>query len=60
MAIGFLTEDEPPYGAVEQVSPLVRRVVARNPSRFTYHGTGTFILGPPEGCLLYTSPSPRD
>ena len=49
MAIGFLTEDEPPYGAVEQVSPLVRRVVARNPSRFTYHGTGTFILGPPEG-----------
>jgi glyoxylase-like metal-dependent hydrolase (beta-lactamase superfamily II) len=49
VAIGFLTEDEPPYGAVEQVSPLVRRVVARNPSRFTYHGTGTFILGPPEG-----------
>ena len=41
MAIEFRTEDAPPYGAVEQVSPLVRRVVARNPSRFTYHGTGT-------------------
>ena len=49
MAIEFRTEDAPPYGAVEQVSPLVRRVVARNPSRFTYHGTGTFLVGPPAG-----------
>jgi len=49
VAIEFRTEDAPPYGAVEQVSPLVRRVVARNPSRFTYHGTGTFLVGPPEG-----------
>jgi len=45
----FRTEDAPPYGTVEQVSPLVRRVVARNPSMFTYHGTGTFIVGPASG-----------
>jgi len=49
VAIEFRTEDAPPYGAIEQVSPLVRRVVAHNPSRFTYHGTGTFLVGPPEG-----------
>jgi len=45
----FRFEDAPPYGEVEQVSPLVRRVVARNPSKFTYHGSGTFIIGPAEG-----------
>ncbi|MEE2958722.1 MAG: MBL fold metallo-hydrolase [Actinomycetota bacterium] len=45
----FRTEEAPPYGSVEQVSPLVRRVVACNPSKFTYHGTGTFIVGPPSG-----------
>ncbi len=45
----FHFEDPPPYGVVEQVSPMVRRVVANNPSKFTYHGTGTFIVGPPSG-----------
>ena len=42
----FQFEDPPPYGNVEQLSPLVRRVVANNPSMFTYHGSGTFIIGP--------------
>ncbi|SVB03925.1 uncharacterized protein METZ01_LOCUS156779 [marine metagenome] len=42
----FQFEDTPPYGEVEQLSPLVRRVMARNPSKFTYHGSGTFIIGP--------------
>ena len=45
----FRYEDAPPYGEVEQVSPLVRRVVAHNPSKFTYHGSGTFIIGPADG-----------
>ncbi len=49
MAIDHLFEDKPPYGVTEQVSPLVRRVMAENPSVFTYYGTGTFIVGPPEG-----------
>jgi glyoxylase-like metal-dependent hydrolase (beta-lactamase superfamily II) len=33
------------YGAVNQLSPLVARVVAENPSKFTYKGTGTYIIG---------------
>lgn len=34
-----------PYGKIEQISPLVRRVLAKNPSPFTYIGTGTYIIG---------------
>jgi hypothetical protein len=37
------------YGAVERLSPQVRRVIARNPSAFTFHGTGTYIIGPASG-----------
>jgi glyoxylase-like metal-dependent hydrolase (beta-lactamase superfamily II) len=37
--------DEPKYGVVEQVSPLIRRVVANNPSKYSYRGTGTYIVG---------------
>lgn len=33
------------YGAVDRLSPLVARVVAENPSKFTYKGTGTYIIG---------------
>jgi len=29
------------YGEVQQVSPLIRRVVANNPGPFTYLGTGS-------------------
>ncbi|WP_420452562.1 MBL fold metallo-hydrolase [Ilumatobacter sp.] len=40
-----LAEDDFDYGAPESVAPGVRRVVARNPSKFTYRGTGTYIVG---------------
>ncbi|MFZ4812205.1 MAG: MBL fold metallo-hydrolase [Ilumatobacteraceae bacterium] len=43
--IPFVTLDDPRYGEVVQVSPLIRRVVANNPSKFTYLGTGTYIVG---------------
>lgn len=33
------------YGEAVQVSPLVRRVVAENANKFTYLGTGTYIVG---------------
>ncbi len=33
------------YASVSQVSPLVQRVIARNPSRFTFSGTGTYLVG---------------
>ncbi len=46
--IPFVTLDDPRYGDAVQVAPLIRRVIARNPSKFTYHGTGTYIVGASE------------
>ena len=34
-----------PYTLAEPIDPLVRRVLARNPSPFTYTGTQTYIVG---------------
>lgn len=34
-----------PYALAEQIGPLVRRVLARNPSPFTYTGTQTYLVG---------------
>ena len=34
-----------PTGIAEQVEPLVRRVLAPNPSPYTYTGTETYIIG---------------
>ena len=50
--------DAAPYGACEQVSPLVRRVLARNPSPFTYLGTGTYVVG--SGRVAVIDPGPDD
>lgn len=33
------------YAHVEVVAPKIRRIVARNPSNFTFTGTGTYIIG---------------
>ena len=38
-------EEHRPYGLAEQVAPGVRRVLARNPSPFSYTGTQTYIVG---------------
>ena len=55
-AIPFVTLDEPRYGVSVQVSPLVRRVIANNPSKYTYHGTGTYIVG--HGDVAVIDPGP--
>ena len=39
--IPFVREMTFEYGVPHAVSPLVRRVVANNPSPFTFRGTGT-------------------
>ena len=44
------------YGRVDQVSPLLRRVVAENPSKFTYLGTGTYIVGHGEVAVIDPGP----
>ena len=53
----FRTLDEFEYGSVEQVTPLVRRVIANNPSKFTYHGTGTYLVG--HGDVVVIDPGPN-
>jgi glyoxylase-like metal-dependent hydrolase (beta-lactamase superfamily II) len=55
-AIPFVTLDTPHYGAAVQVSPLVRRVIAENPSKYTYLGTGTYIVG--QGDVAVIDPGP--
>lgn len=47
-----------PYGHVEHISPRIRRVLARNPSPFTYTGTGTYIIG--TGDVAVIDPGPDD
>jgi glyoxylase-like metal-dependent hydrolase (beta-lactamase superfamily II) len=44
------------YGEVAQITPLIRRVVADNPSGFTFHGTNTFIVG--RGNVAVIDPGP--
>jgi glyoxylase-like metal-dependent hydrolase (beta-lactamase superfamily II) len=47
-----------PYGRIEVIAPGVRRVLAKNPSPFTYIGTGTYIIG--EGTVAVIDPGPDD
>jgi len=44
------------YGRADRVSPMIRRVVAGNPSAFTFHGTGTYIVG--HGAVAVIDPGP--
>ena len=46
------------YGVVEQVAPQVRRIVAENPSPYTFYGTGTYIIG--RGRVAVIDPGPND
>lgn len=56
MAIPFVREIEFEYGRVDQVSPLIRRVIANNPGPFTYTGTGVFIVGSGEVAVIDPGP----
>ena len=44
------------YGVATAVTPMVRRIVARNPSGFTFHGTNTYIVG--HGRVAVIDPGP--
>ena len=55
--IPFQFEDNVVYGELEYVSPLIRRIVAPNPSLFTYKGTGTYIVG--RGNVAVIDPGPN-
>ena len=48
------------YGKVAQVSPSIRRVIAHNPSVFTFHGTGTYIVGRGNVAIIDAGPDLAD
>jgi len=52
--------DSAAYGRLEARSPLVRRLLAKNPSPFTFTGTGTFVVGQPGGTVAVIDPGPDD
>ena len=56
MAIPYVRDIEFEYGRVDQVSPLIRRVIANNPGPFTYVGTGVYIVG--KGDVAVIDPGP--
>lgn len=37
------------YATLQRVSPRVERVIARNPNHYTFTGTGTYVVGSPDG-----------
>lgn len=48
-----------PTGEAEQLEPLVRRVLAPNPSPYTYTGTQTYLVGGEDGVAVI-DPGPDD
>jgi glyoxylase-like metal-dependent hydrolase (beta-lactamase superfamily II) len=54
--IPFRRDIDIDYGVATAVTPLIRRVVARNPSPFTFKGTGTYIVG--HGQVAVIDPGP--
>ena len=54
--IPFRKQMEFEYGVADAVTPMVRRIVARNPSGFTFHGTNTYIVG--RGRVAVIDPGP--
>jgi glyoxylase-like metal-dependent hydrolase (beta-lactamase superfamily II) len=55
--IPYVRDIEFEYGRPDQVTPLVRRIIADNPGPFTYKGTGTYIIGKGDG-LAVIDPGP--
>ncbi len=54
----FNVEFDPRYGELVDVSAMLRRIVCKNPSKFTFHGTGTYVIG--HGDVAIVDPGPRD
>lgn len=57
VVIPYVRDLEVTYGRVEQVSPLVRRVVASNANKFTYKGTGTYLVGHGDVAVIDAGPA---
>ncbi|MCL6684515.1 MBL fold metallo-hydrolase [Sphingomonas alba] len=49
-----------PYARLEQVEPGIARVLAHNPSAFTYYGTQTYLVGDNELAVIDPGPDLED
>ena len=49
-----------PYARLEQVEPGIARVLAHNPSAFTYYGTQTYLVGEHELAVIDPGPDLRE
>ena len=58
MTLVFNRDFDPRHGEPVTVAKRVRRVTARNPGPFTFHGTNTFLVG--ESALAVIDPGPAD
>lgn len=56
--IPFNRDDAAVAGQVEQLSPLVRRILCDNPGPFTFKGTVTYVVG--SGRVAIIDPGPDD
>lgn len=56
--IPFDRRFDAPYETVERVAPRIRRLLARNPSPFTFKGTGVYIVGDAKVAVI--DPGPDD
>ncbi len=54
----YNTDHEPDYGQAVQIALLVQRITARNPSPFTFAGTGSYIIGDRQVAVI--DPGPDD
>jgi glyoxylase-like metal-dependent hydrolase (beta-lactamase superfamily II) len=57
-APAFQLDHDVSYGDCVQVTPLIRRVTAENPGKFTFKGTGTYIVGHRDVAVI--DPGPDD
>jgi hypothetical protein len=55
----FNLDHEVTYGVVDQISALVQRVTCENASKFTFKGTGTYIVGNDNVAIIDPGP-PHD
>ncbi len=60
MSIPFVRNFDFEYGVLARLSPLVQRVTANNPGPFTYTGTGVFIIGEKNVCVIDPGPTSAD
>ncbi len=58
--IPFVRDIKFDYGKADQVSPLIRRVIAKNPGPFTFTGTGVYIIGKGEVAVIDPGPDLPD